>query len=109
MTKDQRMNRFIKEIVKKIKDEYKPERIILFGSYAYGNPVPDSDIDLLVVKKTTERPINRRIRIRHIVDIRIPISFSPIVVTPAELTARLEAKDQFWQEIISKGKVLYAR
>ncbi len=109
MTKDERMKRFIKEMVKKIKEKYKPERIILFGSHAYGTPAPDSDIDLLIIKRTTERPVERRIRVRHIVDIRKPISFSPIVVTPAELTARMEAGDQFWQEIMTKGKVLYAR
>ena len=40
----------ILEIAEKIKREYKPDKIILFGSYAYGNPDKDSDIDFLIIK-----------------------------------------------------------
>lgn len=109
MRTDEKMKRYIKILVKRIEKKYKPERIVLFGSYAYGTPALDSDIDLLIVKKTAESPINRRIRVRHIADIRDPVSFSPIVVTPAELSARLKAGDQFWQEIVDKGVILYAR
>jgi hypothetical protein len=47
--------------VDKIRREYRPERIVLFGSYVNGYPGPDSDIDLLVVKETPDRPIDRRV------------------------------------------------
>lgn len=86
MRKDEKMKLVINEIVEKIKKKYKPERIILFGSYAYGVPTAESDIDLLIIKRTTERPISRRVRVRKIVDLRQPISFSPIVVTPREVS-----------------------
>ena len=99
----------IPELVEKIKKDYKPQKIILFGSYAYGKPTRDSDIDLLIIKDTKERPIDRRVRVRRIVDIRKPISFSPLVVTPKELKFRLNAGDQFFKEIVDKGRELYAR
>ncbi len=47
------------EIVEKLKNEYKPLKIILFGSYAYGTPGKDSDIDLLILKNTEERRVDR--------------------------------------------------
>ena len=55
------MQKIILDIVEKIKEGYDPQMIMLFGSYAYGKPHEDSDIDLLVVKKTAQRPIDRRV------------------------------------------------
>jgi predicted nucleotidyltransferase len=106
---DEKLKAYILKIVEKIEKEYGPEKIVLFGSYAYGEPNRDSDIDLLIVKETNERPIDRRVRIRRIVDIREPISFSPIVVTPKELAFRLSMGDQFFKEILNKGETLYVR
>lgn len=100
---------FIKNAVEKIKKSYTPEKIILYGSYAYGKPTRDSDIDFLIIKNTQERPIDRRVKIRKIVDVRKPIPFSPFVVTPKELKFRLKIGDQFLKEIISRGEVLYAK
>ena len=57
----------IKQIAKKIANKYKPEKIILFGSYAYGKPRKDSDIDLLIIKKTKARHIDRAVKIREII------------------------------------------
>lgn len=99
--------KIIQEIAEKIKQGYQPEKIILYGSFAYGRPDKDSDIDMLIIKKTNKRPIDRRIEVRRIVDIRQPIAFSPFVVTPQELNSMLKIGDQFIQEIIAKGKVLY--
>jgi predicted nucleotidyltransferase len=109
LVKDKRIKRFIKTIADRIRETYQPEQIILFGSYAYGIPNEGSDIDILIIKDTPDRPIDRRVRVRRIVDIREPISFSPIVITPAELSSRLKAGDQFLKEVIAKGVVLYAR
>ena len=58
----------IKIIVDKIISEYKPKKIILFGSYAYGTPTEDSDIDLLIVKDTDERPIDRWVEVKKILE-----------------------------------------
>ena len=99
----------ITELVEKIKVGYEPERIILFGSYAYGTPDRDSDIDLLVVKATAARPIDRRVVVRKMVsdpERRVPLEF--MVLTPKEVRDRLRIGDQFLQEIIERGEVLYA-
>jgi predicted nucleotidyltransferase len=53
------VKKMLAEIVEKLKSEYKPLKIILFGSYAYGNPTEDSDIDLLILKNTNERRVDR--------------------------------------------------
>ncbi|MEK7310246.1 MAG: nucleotidyltransferase domain-containing protein [Planctomycetota bacterium] len=99
------------DMVERIKNGYAPEKIILYGSFAYGHPDRNSDIDLLIIKDTSERPIDRRVRVRRIADIKDSSypAFSPIVLTTKELNRRLQIGDQFVEEIISKGKVLYAK
>ena len=99
----------LKKIVRQVVDAYQPEKIILFGSYAYGKPDSDSDLDLLIIKKTSDRFIDRWINIRQIVsDPKRSIPFDPIVLTPEEIEERLAMGDQFVEEIIKKGEVLYA-
>lgn len=99
----------IEKIVRKIVEGYSPERIILFGSYAYGQPNSESDIDLLIIKKTSERFIDRWTNIRQIVsDPKRSIPFEPIVLTPDEVEERLAIGDQFVKEIVTKGEILYA-
>lgn len=106
---DERIEPLLNEIVEKIVRGYPPEKIILYGSYAYGHPDDESDIDLLIVKETDASPFDRRVAVRRIVDLRVPIAFAPIVVTPRELAERLEIADSFFEEILRKGKVLYAK
>ena len=67
MLKDERVRKIIADIVEKIKEDYQPDKIILFGSYTYRKPTENSDIDLLVVKRTNQRPIDRRVKIRKLV------------------------------------------
>jgi predicted nucleotidyltransferase len=99
----------LNKIVRQVVDAYRPEKIILFGSYAYGHPHADSDLDLLIIKNTSERFIDRWINVRRIVsDPQRRIPFEPIVLTPEEITERLAVGDQFIGEIIQKGQVLYA-
>jgi len=57
----------LSEIVEKLKSEYKPLKIILFGSYAYGNPTEDSDIDLLILKDTNKRRVDRFVQVKRII------------------------------------------
>ncbi len=102
------MRQVILKIAAKIKEAYSPEKIILFGSYAYGNPTKGSDIDLLIVKNTKDRVIDRMVQIYKIIDIR-KIDLSPFVVTPEELKQRVELGDHFFKEILSKGVVLYEK
>jgi uncharacterized protein len=99
----------INQIVEKIKKEYSPEKIILFGSYATGHAHRDSDIDLLIIKDTAERPIDRRVAVvRMASDPNRLIPFEPLVLTPQELESRLKINDHFVREIIETGEVLYA-
>lgn len=98
----------IDKIVRQLVEGYKPEKVILFGSYAYGNQNADSDLDLLIIKKTSERFIDRCIKVRKLVsDPKRSIPFQPIVLTPHELEERLAVGDQFITEIVTQGKVLY--
>lgn len=90
MVTDERLKKILWQIVGGIKAKYDPERSILYGSFAYGTPDENNDIDLLVIKKTSERPLDRRVRVRRIVDIRDSSypAFSPIVLTPDEIKQR---------------------
>lgn len=94
-----------KKIVNNLK-KYKPEKVILFGSYAWGKPKKDSDIDLLVVKNTRQKPYKRIPEVRrYLYGINYP--FDILVLTPGEVAKRLKMKDFFIEEIMNKGKVLY--
>jgi len=100
----------IEQIVNCIVEQYQPEKVVLFGSYAYGKPSAGSDVDLLIVKETDDRPIDRRVTVRRIAHApRRGVPFSPLVITPQELAWRLEMGDPFYREIIDRGQVLYAR
>lgn len=99
----------IDKIVRQLIDAYRPEKIILFGSYAYGEPHKDSDIDLLIIKKTSRPFIDRLVQVRKILtDPNRSVPLETIVLTPEELNARLRIGDQFIQEIVTRGEVLYA-
>lgn len=105
MTADKEIERILRRIVQ----EYHPLKVILFGSYAYGTPHEDSDIDMLVIKETSERFIDRWVAVQELIadsERRTPVE--AIVVTPDELTQRLARGDQFFQEIVARGEVLYA-
>jgi predicted nucleotidyltransferase len=85
---------------------FRPRKIILFGSYAYGKPTPDSDVDLLVImKRSRYRGERMSLRIRHAVHRDFPMDL--LVRTPAEVAKRLRWGDCFIQEIMEKGKVMY--
>jgi uncharacterized protein len=96
----------IQNIVQRIVAGVNPLKIILFGSYAYGNPTPDSDVDILVVMNTSERPAERALAVSRLLRPR-PFPMDILVRTPAEITAALERRDSFIQEIFNRGIVLY--
>jgi predicted nucleotidyltransferase len=99
----------IQDILEKLLVGYAPQQVILFGSYAYGNPRPDSDIDLLIVKETSERFIDRWVTVRRLLsDSKRMVPLETLVLTPQEVSERLAIGDQFLEEIMDKGKVLYA-
>jgi len=97
------------QAVDRIVSALKPEKIILFGSYAEGNPTPDSDIDLLVVTDGDSKEKYRAISML-LYPRQFPVDI--IVKTPKEMEEAIRGgKDNsfFIREIIKKGKVLYDR
>ncbi|MDH7475087.1 MAG: nucleotidyltransferase domain-containing protein [Anaerolineae bacterium] len=104
----ERMEAILKEITEIIVREYQPQRIILFGSYAYGTPDADSDIDLLIIKDTEETPEQRWFVVKKLLNhIHRQVAVSPLVYTPREIDERLAINDLFLDEILEKGKRLY--
>jgi predicted nucleotidyltransferase len=98
--------RQIDAVVQKIVQEFRPEKVILFGSYAYGKPNADSDVDLLVVMESGERPAPRAIRVvKQLLDVPFPMDV--LVRTPQEIRQRLQINDCFIREIVEQGQVLY--
>lgn len=110
MVKDRKVRGLILKIVEQIKRGYEPERIILYGSYAYGKPTEDSDIDLFVVKETDKRRVDRFVEVKRLIyEPGRRISVSPLVYTPKEVAERLALGDAFVEEVLTRGEVLYAR
>ncbi len=95
----------IESLSKLIAKEFQPKRIILFGSYAYGDPTNDSDVDLLVVLPFTGKPVRKAIEIRARINPSIPLDL--IVRTPQQVEERVAMNDWFMREIIEKGRTLY--
>ncbi|OGN09116.1 MAG: hypothetical protein A3J46_05175 [Candidatus Yanofskybacteria bacterium RIFCSPHIGHO2_02_FULL_41_11] len=99
----------IQKITDTIIEKFKPERIMLFGSRAWGSPNKDSDIDLFIVKddrkkNTREMAIDLE---RILSDRDIPLDI--LVYKPEQITKRLAVNDQFIAKIWRDGKILYER
>ena len=98
----------LRPAVRKIVQELDPEKIILFGSYAYGFPTPNSDVDLLVIMKTEASLKDRSWAVSRLLLPR-PFPVDILVKTPHEVRIGLENGDFFLKEIMTRGKVLYDR
>ena len=96
----------IRAVVKQIAAKFQPEKIILFGSHAYGQPRPESDVDLLVVMDTPLRSRQQRLEISRALLPR-PFPLDVIIRTPRQLEERIAMGDLFLLEITTQGKVLY--
>jgi predicted nucleotidyltransferase len=98
----------IDRIIQKIKTYYQPEKIILFGSFAWGKPSKDSDVDLLIIKDTSEKHRKRMLAVRRLLSEENGlIGIDILVYTPDEINKRLEIGDSFISKILKKGKVVY--
>ena len=93
----------LKEIVDQLK-AFNPKQIILFGSYAYGNPGDYSDVDLIVVKKTDKPFHERQIEARMLLEIDTPLDI--FIFTPEEFENHKNT-NLFLKEASTKGKVIY--
>lgn len=95
-------------LVKKLKP-LDPEKIILFGSYAKGKANPDSDIDILIIKKTKKRPSERLAEVLRLVWGNVP-HIEPLVLTPKEFKkAVVENRFFITKEILTHGKTIYEK
>jgi predicted nucleotidyltransferase len=97
--------RAIRKFANEVARRFKPRKIILFGSYAYGKPGPESDVDLLVVMPCRGRSLDVALKIRRSLNADFPLDL--LVRKPDELDRRLALGDFFLREVMQKGKVLY--
>lgn len=99
--------RTIQQITDTIVTKYKPEKVILFGSYVWGKPHEWSDVDLFIIKKSRKRRIDREEELRHLLyGNRFP-AMDLLIYTPEEVERRLQIGDFFVEDIIKKGKIMY--
>jgi len=99
----------ILEIKDKIVKEFSPEKIILFGSYAWGNPTDDSDVDLLIVKKSKKPRIERTQEMKKFLW-RDKVPMDLLVYTPEEIAKSInENQNLFIEDIVRNGKILYEK
>ena len=96
----------ILKYAEQIARQFRPDRIILFGSYAYGAPNNDSDVDLLVVMPARDRHSQA---VRILWRLAAPFPIDLLVRTPKEMKLRLEDGVSFTTTIVTKGKVLYEK
>jgi len=108
LTAQQAAQKLIDQMVSRIVEQFRPERVILFGSYARGEAGRDSDVDLLVVMPISGSKRAKQVEVRLALhDIRLPKDI--IVVTPAEFERHQDIVGTIVRPAVKEGKVLYAR
>ena len=95
----------IKSFVEEVVNRFSPERVVLFGSHAAGDPSSKSDVDLLVVMDFEGRPHQQAYEIRRNIKRSFPLDL--LVRRPKDVECRLSMGDFFIREILEKGKILY--
>ena len=92
----------IQDFVDKVVEQFAPQRVILFGSYARGDATPDSDVDLLVIMPTEKETIEQAVEVRQRIRRSFPLDL--IVKTPEDVAWRLSLRDCFLTTIMTEGK-----
>jgi predicted nucleotidyltransferase len=95
----------IDQVVEQIVEKFKPQKIILFGSYARGEPRPESDVDLLVIMDTPIKEVQQAIQICQQIEYRFGLDL--IVHTSKHLAERVKMGDWFLRDVLKEGKVIY--
>ncbi len=95
----------IQDFCRRIIQEFQPERIILFGSYATGRPTPDSDVDLLVILPFEGKNFYKSLEILNRTDPKFPIDL--LARTPENTERPYREGDPLIREALDRGKVLY--
>lgn len=101
-------NKELQSILDRLIAEYHPQRVIMFGSHAWGTPHEDSDVDLFIVKDTAQRFLERCFEVRQLLTpVRQELPLDIIVMTPQEIERRKTAGDPFITQILEEGTLLY--
>lgn len=95
----------IRSVIQQIVYQFHPQKVILFGSYAYGQPTEDSDVDLLVLMDMDEPPLHVAAKIAAAIEHPFPLDIG--VRTPTEFAAAIQRKGVFATEMATKGVTLY--
>jgi predicted nucleotidyltransferase len=98
----------IRTVVERIRDGYAPQKIILFGSHVWGEPSLQSDLDVLVIKESSQREVERIREVSRLVQPR-PLPLDILVKTPQEIRERLAVGDALIRRIVEQGRVVYDR
>ncbi|MCI0640401.1 MAG: nucleotidyltransferase domain-containing protein [Gemmataceae bacterium] len=98
--------RIIRQFARDVAQQFQPDKIILFGSHAYGRPHADSDVDILVIMPA-KNELDQAFRIHS--TLLPPFPLDIIVRTPREMQWRLEEGESFTKEIVTRGKTLYEK
>ena len=96
----------IRRYARQIAEKFRPDKIILFGSHAYGTPHEDSDVDLMVIMPA-RNAIDQAVKIRCAFD--TPFAMDLMVRTPYQWGWRINERESFSTEINTKGIVLYEK
>jgi predicted nucleotidyltransferase len=97
----------IQTVGRRIAREFRPQRVILFGSHARGSARADSDVDLLVIASFDGTSFRQSLRILNQLDLRLPIDL--IAYRPEDVQRRYAEGDPLVREALDHGKVLYAQ
>jgi predicted nucleotidyltransferase len=98
--------RLIRRFAREVSERFQPDKIILFGSHAYGTPHEDSDVDILVIMPCRNE-LDQALRIRLTVNYQFPLDL--LVRTPKNLAWRLAEGDWFLTEVMARGRVLHEK
>jgi len=96
----------IRAIAKRIAERFEVDKIILFGSYAYGRPNQGSDVDLLVVMQTPKRHSELRFEMCTVLqDCPFPVDI--VFRDPEQVKKAHLSRDWFLQDVLAKGRLVY--
>lgn len=98
----------IEQLCRAIALEFHPDRIVLFGSYAHGEPRPESDVDLLVIMPFEGSPFRQAaVILDHVVHSVGVMPLDLLVRTSQQVKKRIQMGDSFMRDILERGRVMY--
>jgi len=107
---DEQLESIIQRIIQGLQGEIEPQRLVLFGSRVSGKADADSDLDLLIIAPSRERPVDRRIKVRRLLrELDQKIGLDIFFYTPEEAALFAEEPASFLRQILNTGVTIYDR